>query len=110
MMFPFMKVCSDMKNLITRFVRDGIEFDMWSNTSDGNVGVSLHNSFGDEVVSITQCLSPIRQMLGGKFEYHPIGLSVWFVIDDDFFEGGLDDELYEKIVNYINGNVEGKTV
>lgn len=102
MMYPFMKVCSDMKNLITRFVRDGIEFDMWSNASDGNVGVTLHNSFGDEVVSVSQYLSPVKQMLGGKFKCRPIGLSVWFVIDNDCFEGSFDDELYKKIVNSIN--------
>lgn len=72
----FIDVCEEFVGITKEIVKSGMDFTMWTDTFNGNVGINIKNENGD-LVDVSQYMSPYTDN-NGEMKVRPIGLSILY--------------------------------
>lgn len=72
----FIKVCDDFIQMMRELVKRDIEFQMWTDNFNGNVGINITGKSGNNV-DIAQYMSPIATS-DEEIKMRPIGLDIQY--------------------------------
>lgn len=90
----FIKVCDDFIKMMRELVKRDIEFQMWTDSFNGNVGINITGKNGNNV-DIAQYMSPIS-ISDEEIKMHPIGLDIKYKtkLGSEHYDEGNDVESF----------------
>lgn len=97
-------VRTEFIQIMKELVKKGIDFNMWTDDFNGNVGINIIGKNGN-MVDISQYTSPVRyDDKTAKYRVIPIGLSIMYrtkMGSDTFDEGNDVDGFLSDILEFI---------
>lgn len=100
----FIGVCNEFIQIMKELVKKDIEFKMWTDDFNGNVGINITGKNGNDV-DISQYMSPIEyDEKTNKYREIPIGLSIMYKTQigrKTFDEGNDVDRFLSDILEFI---------
>lgn len=100
----FIDVCDEFIQITKKLVKKDIEFKMWTDDFNGNVGINITGKNGNKV-DISQYMSPVEyDEKTDKYRCVPIGLSIMYKTQigrKTFDEGNDIDRFLSDILRFI---------
>lgn len=97
-------VRTEFVQIMKGLVKKGINFNMWTEDFEGNVGINIIGKNGN-MVDISQYMSPVEyDAKAGKYRVIPVGLSIMYrnkMGSDTFDEGNDVDGFLSDILEFI---------